>query len=598
MRNLLQSIAALLFLTVGAAFGQPIPPELAALQPTNILPADVSSAAKLQSQSAGKAPNLVRVAAPGTAPAFRVETFSKYEQVYAVEALIRSEQAVKKGDICLARFAMRALSAQQESGEAVVNCYFQQTSAPYEKSANLQVSAGPDWVNYDVPFEVKSDAEPGQTALYFAFGSLQQSVEIKSVQVLNFGNRTTLDKLLATRFSYAGREANAAWRTKALERIQQIRTAPLNIVVTDAAGKPVAGARVEARLGQPAFIFGSEVDAALIATDTPEMQVYRDKIAELFDTVTIGNDLKWQRWMNPERRANTLRAMDWIEAKGLRLRGHNLVWPGWQFSPKRLQSLANPGVEIPRQIETHIEDEVTATRGRIWAWDVLNEPIHERDFYQSFPDTKSADWFKQARKLDPKALLFVNEYAMLNSRTSPDFIKRYLEFIKMLQANGAPLDGIGVQGHFGGQVRSPVDVLSDLDLLQTSGLPINITEFDINTKDEQLQADYTRDFLIAIFSHPGVTGFIQWGFWQPHHWKPDAAMYRADWSEKPSAKVWRDLVLNQWRTKLDATTNAQGEIASRGYLGVYEVTVTSGEKVLKHTMNLTKDRGEVRLTLP
>jgi GH35 family endo-1,4-beta-xylanase len=257
----------------------------------------------------------------------------------------------------------------------------------------------------------------------------------------------------------------------------------------------------------------------------------------------------------------------------------------------------NPGVEIPLQIETHIEDIMTATKGRVWAWDVLNEPVHERDFYQHFPDTRSADWFKQARKIDPNALLFVNEYAMLNSRTSPDFIKRYLAFVKMLQDNGAPLDGIGVQGHIGNQVRNPVDVLSDLDLLQTSGLPINITEFDINTRDEELQADYTRDFLIACYSHPGVTGFIKWGFWQNSHWKPDAAMFRSDWSEKPNAKAWRDLVVNQWRTKFEATTNEQGEVASRGHLGSYEITVTQGDVVMKHMMQLTSDRKPVVLTM-
>jgi hypothetical protein len=154
-----------------------------------------------------------------------------------------------------------------------------------------------------------------------------------------------------------------------------------------------------------------------------------------------------------------------------------------------------------------------------------------------------------------------------------------------------------VQGHIGAQVRNPVDVLSDLDLLQTAGLPIHITEFDINTKDEELQADYTRDFLIACYSHPNVSAFIKWGFWQSDHWKPDAAMYRSDWSAKPNAAVWREWVVNKWRTRVEATTNAEGAISSRGHLGLYEVTVTKADRVLKHMMQLTQDRGVVRLTL-
>jgi len=134
-------------------------------------------------------------------------------------------------------------------------------------------------------------------------------------------------------------------------------------------------------------------------------------------------------------------------------------------------------------------------------------------------------------------------------------------------------------------------------LLQTAGLPINITEFDINTKDEELQADYTRDFLIACYSHSRVSGFIMWGFWQQDHWKPDAAMFRADWSEKPNAKVRRDLVADKWRTRLDLTTNAQGEVAGRGHLGAYAIIVTTGGNSLKHMMQLTRDKAEIRLTL-
>lgn len=51
-------------------------------------------------------------------------------------------------------------------------------------------------------------------------------------------------------------------------------------------------------------------------------------------------------------------------------------------------------------------------------------------------------------------------------------------------AAGAPIHGIGVQGHIGQQPRAPELVLSDLDLLAGEGLPVQITEFDVNTKDE------------------------------------------------------------------------------------------------------------------
>ncbi len=331
MKTFLLSILLSSFLTAFAvAAPQPLAPELTALHPTPLLPADSSAAVNLKAfATLEKAPVLARTGDG----AFSVETFSKNEVSYAVEAQIPIEKPVKKGDVCLARFAIRALSARQETGEAFVGVYFQQTDTPHTKSANLQLGAGPDWTTYDVPFEIKTDSEAGKSALYFALGSLQQKVEIKNAQVLNFGKATTLDRLPVTKFTYAGREAGAKWRADALQRIEEIRTAPMQIVVTDADLKPVEGARVEVKMTRSDLIWGSAMETESLVGEAPDNVIYRQKAAELFNTVTIGNGLKWQRWMSAGRRADTLRAVDWIESQKMRLRGHTLIWPGWKFSP-------------------------------------------------------------------------------------------------------------------------------------------------------------------------------------------------------------------------------------------------------------------------
>jgi hypothetical protein len=107
--------------------------------------------------------------------------------------------------------------------------------------------------------------------------------------------------------------------------------------------------------------------------------------------------------------------------------------------------------------------------------------------------------------------------------------------------------------------------------------------------DEQLQADYTRDFLIACYSHPIVTGFTIWGFWQGAHWKPDAAMFRKDWTAKPNAAVWREWVTGKWKTKLNALSNNDGNVKTRGHLGMYEITVTKDGKEAKVIYHLQKN---------
>jgi GH35 family endo-1,4-beta-xylanase len=186
---------------------------------------------------------------------------------------------------------------------------------------------------------------------------------------------------------------------------------------------------------------------------------------------------------------------------------------------------------------------------------------------------------------------------MLNNVASPKNIQTYLGVIKELQDYGAPIDAIGVQGHVGRQPRDPVEVLSDLDMFKSTGLPVQITEFDINSPDEELQADYTRDFLIACYSHPIVNGFTMWGFWESDHWKPDAAMYRKDWTPKPNTAEWKKLVLNEWRTNISQTSKANGEVNERGHFGKYEITVTKGSKSVKSFYQLSKGVTPAILTL-
>ena len=133
---------------------------------------------------------------------------------------------------------------------------------------------------------------------------------------------------------------------------------------------------------------------------------------------------------------------------------------------------------------------------------------------------------------------------------------------------------LGMQSHFGGTPTPPEKMLSILDRYAAIGLDISITEHDIDTDDEQLQADFTRDFLTTVFSHPAVVAVLTWGFWENSHWKPDAAYYRSDWSLRPAGQVWRDLVTKKWWTNEAAETGADGHVRTRGFLGDYEISVS------------------------
>jgi GH35 family endo-1,4-beta-xylanase len=181
----------------------------------------------------------------------------------------------------------------------------------------------------------------------------------------------------------------------------------------------------------------------------------------------------------------------------------------------------------------------------------------------------------------PKLPLFLNDFSNHDVTTDADHIAYFEGVARTLIDHHAPLGGLGLQAHFNGRPNAPEQILAVLNRYEKEfHLPVRFTEFDVWTFDEELQADFTRDFLILAFSHPSVVGVQLWGFWETTHWRPSAAMYRADWSEKANAKVYRSLVLEQWRTHLAGSTDAGGHFTARGFQGDYLITIErSGKKV-------------------
>ena len=384
-------------------------------------------------------------------------------------------------------------------------------------------------------------------------------------------------------FTYPGREEGAAWRREAQARIELLRKGDFTIKATDASGTPLAGASVRLEEVRSAFQWGTAVPFGRIVGDGPDDRRFRQLLLELFNEVSPENDLKWPVWEGDWgpgfSRGQSLAALRWLQARHFYVRGHNLVWPGkmpdWKDLPenvKRLRGTPRQG-EIPGLVLDHIRDITSATRGLIDEWDVVNEPFDHHALMDLFGERIMADWFRAAREGAPGALLFLNDWGNQDLLADPAHCRNTYDTVAFLRGSGAPLTALGLQCHIGRQPTSPENLLGTLDLYAALRIPIRITEFDVNTDDEELQADYTRDFLILAFSHPSVIGVQLWGFWEKTHWRPKAAMYRADWSEKPNARVYRSLVLDRWRTRIDATTGAGGTCAARGFYGDYVATV-------------------------
>lgn len=535
----------------------------------------------------------VEVVGPGFTRAFRVATLEDTTPMASIELRGLNAQAVTKGEVSLMRFFVRATEISDETGGARVMLVIRRNGVDWNSSFEGDFPVTREWQEVLVPFVWSQSFERDGAAFMLRFGFKRQTVEIGGLEVLHYGHAQKWAELPRTKFSYAGREPDAPWRKAALERIEQIRKGDLALKVTDASGQPIANAKVSVKQTRAAFQWGAALQMQRLVVDTPDNVRYRQITEELFNAASTENDLKWPTWIGEWgdgfSQEQTLAGLRWLRARGFHTRGHVFVWPGHKNLPKPIQQrIGTPQQdEIPALVHAHIRELARATKGLLHEWDVLNEPFTNFDLMKIFGDEIMPPWFRTAREELPGVALYFNDFSNHDATTDADHVAHFEKTTRYLLDHGAPVDGLGLQAHFNGRPNAPENILVVLDRYQQQfNLPVRMTEFDVWTFDEDLQADFTRDFLILSFSHPSVVGVQHWGFWETCHWRPPAAMYRADWSEKPNAKVYRDLVLNQWRTNVTGATDLSGQFRQRAFHGDYVVTVESDGRHVEKTFTL------------
>ncbi len=556
--------------------------------------------ATMRSPSASSCGTLMRVPVEGQPfpEALRCEVAARPDPPWAIQFQFRTTRNVQKGEVLWARFYARTLSAKNETGGGRVGVIFEKAGPPYDKALSFDLGLGREWNEYFLPFKSISAYEAGQASAGFHLGTQIQTVEIADFEVYSFGPTYDMAKLPRTRIVYEDQAPDAPWRTAAAARIEQLRKGDLTVVIADSAGRPVPGARITVSMRRHAFAWGSAVTAKDLLRQDADGDRYRAVVEKTFTRVVFENDLKWPVWDTPANRANTLRAADWLRTRNIEIRGHNLIWPSWLNMPRDVITLKDNPEALRRRITAHIADEVDAWKGRLADWDVINEPYSNHDVMDLLGKDEMAAWFKLARQHDPNVRLTLNDYAILSAcGTDGHHQDHFEQTLRFLKERGAPITGLGLQSHFDGTPTPPERMLAILDRFAALGLDISITEHDIDTTDEQLQADFTRDFLTAVFSHPSVTAVLTWGFWEKSHWRPNAAYYRNDWSLRPAGQVWLDLVTRQWWTHASLTTDAKGTAHARGFLGDYTVTVTHSGASKEVPVTLTRPGATISISL-
>lgn len=434
--------------------------------------------------------------------------------------------------------------------------------------------------------------------------------QVRNWQVLGqFGSTTSFD-LSFDQVSitpevpefYPGIAPDAPWRTEAETRIDQIRKADLQINVKLADGRAAPGAQVNVAQQEHEFGFGTAVAVRLL--DGPQANTtYQNKLKEHFNLAVTENALKWPAWEGDygssfsQQRA--IGALDWLDANGIEARGHVMVWPSFNNSPNNVAGLQNNPAALRQAVLDHIAEIGVAVGDRVLEWDVVNETRTNNDFMALLGDDVLVDWFNAADQATD-ARLFLNEFGLVTGGNSTAGNRAlHHQTIQGILNGGAPLEGLGIQGHFRPNDLTGIEQVWDIfDEFGAYGLPIAITEFDFETTDRDLQAAYSADFLTAAFAHESVSEFLSWGFWAGAHWRPDAAFYDEDWNLRPHGAAVFDLIYDEWWTDELFDADQLGEAALRGFKGEYEVTVTLGQMSRVVTVTLGDDGQVVDVVLP
>jgi endo-1,4-beta-xylanase len=271
--------------------------------------------------------------------------------------------------------------------------------------------------------------------------------------------------------------------------------------------------------------------------------------------------MKWEV-IEPEQgrfdftQADTLVAF--ARAHKQKVRGHTLVWhnqlPTW------LTSRDWTAAELRPVLRQHILTEAGHFRGRIWAWDVVNEAFNEdgtlRDtlWLRVLGPSYIADAFRWAHQADPKAILFYNDFNIEGVNAKSDAV---FALLTQLRAQGVPVQAVGAQGHLDTQFPIPGDILQNLRRFAAAGMDSAITEADVRsvlpvdaTETAAQSAGYSAMLQSCLLVRRCLS-FTVWGFTDKYQWVPgvfpgegSAALWDENFQPKPAYdQVRRDLAL-------------------------------------------------------
>jgi len=304
----------------------------------------------------------------------------------------------------------------------------------------------------------------------------------------------------------------------------------------------LGGSAPEQTLRQAAQRSGLLIGTAVRPTQLSEA-AYASTLAREFNMLEPEDALKWEV-VHPEPQsfdfAQADQIVDFATRHGMKVRGHTLAWH--RQNPKWLMERKFTPAELAAILEQHIKTVVGHYRGRIFAWDVVNEAFDEL-----FPGAlRSTIWrdqpgigttenaaansyiercFRWAHEADPQALLVYNEAGAEAANPKSDAI---YAMVRDFRRRGVPIDAVGFQMHIANLHADVASISANIKRFTALGVQVHITEMDValsvdangnpSLDDLQRQAEVYRQIAAACLAQPGCTAIQTWGFTDKYSW--------------------------------------------------------------------------------
>jgi endo-1,4-beta-xylanase len=218
-----------------------------------------------------------------------------------------------------------------------------------------------------------------------------------------------------------------------------------------------------------------------------------------FNSITPENSLKWM-FVQPYPNSFNFTVADKYVNIGIKNKmhivGHALVWHS-QLADF-MQNVKSKA-EMNKHFENHINTVVSRYKGKIDAWDVVNEAFNEDGslresvFYKFLGKNYIEKAFKLANEIDPNADLIYNDYNLYKKEKRDGVI----QMVKQMQSKGIKIDGIGVQAHWSLNQPSLNEIEQIIFDISELGVDVMFTELDISVLPspwEQVGAEVSQNF--------------------------------------------------------------------------------------------------------